>query len=495
MVDAADGKGSDENADKGKDKDKDKAPPRERSVTTQHEATIRGARIPYSATAATLILRDAEDEPQASIFHVSYLRGDVEDASSRPVTFAFNGGPGSSAMWLHLGCFGPRRLRMSDAVAPLPPPYSIVNNEHSLLDLSDLVFIDPVGTGYSRAHGKAKDKEFYEIKRDATSLAEFIQAWLTRHGRWSSPKFLAGESYGTTRAAAITDELLQAGVVVNGSIMVSNAMHFGTLAFETGNDLPYVLYLPSYAAVAAHHGVVKPPNGDLEAFLEEARAYAIGDYARALFQGHRLPSEERTQVALKLAYFTGLSAVWIERADLRIEIGRFTKELLRERGHVIGRLDARYLGSDPDHVGELPMEDPSFIQPLGPYTATVNQYLGKELEYPETRRYEAISLKVNESWSWADDKRMGYPNTAEHLRRSMLMNPHLKVFFANGLYDLATPFFATEYTASHLGREEHIRANVYEATYPAGHMMYVHPPSMERLRDDLERFYRAAIPS
>ncbi|MEZ4233925.1 MAG: hypothetical protein R3B89_32425 [Polyangiaceae bacterium] len=365
MVDAADGKGSDENADKGKDK----APPRERSVTTQHEATIRGARIPYSATAATLILRDAEDEPQASIFHVSYLRGDVEDASSRPVTFAFNGGPGSSAMWLHLGCFGPRRLRMSDAVAPLPPPYSIVNNEHSLLDLSDLVFIDPVGTGYSRAHGKAKDKEFYEIKRDATSLAEFIQAWLTRHGRWSSPKFLAGESYGTTRAAAITDELLQAGVVVNGSIMVSNAMHFGTLAFETGNDLPYVLYLP------------------------------------------------------------------------------------------------------------------------------MNQYLGKELEYPETRRYEAISLKVNESWSWADDKRMGYPNTAEHLRRSMLMNPHLKVFFANGLYDLATPFFATEYTASHLGREEHIRANVYEATYPAGHMMYVHPPSMERLRDDLERFYRAAIPS
>lgn len=497
---ARDSESKDDDRDDQDERGKDKKPapkeqaPKERSHSTQHEVSVRGACIPYTATAATLMLRDAEDEPQASIFHVSYLRGDVEDPSPRPVTFAFNGGPGSSAMWLHLGCLGPRRLVMADAVAPLPPPYSIVDNEHSMLDLTDLVFIDPVGTGYSRVHGKTKAKEYYEIKRDATSLCEFIQAWLTKHGRWSSPKFLAGESYGTTRAAAIADELLQAGVVVNGGIMVSNAMHFGTLAFETGNDLPYVLYLPSYAAVAAYHGKIKLPNDDLESFLQEAREYAVGEYARALLRGNRLSAEERTAVALKLSYFTGLSAVWIERADLRIEIGRFTKELLREQSQVVGRLDARYLGSDPDHVGELPMEDPSFIQPLGPYTAAVNQYLGKELEYPETRRYEAISLKVNEGWSWADDKRMGYPNTAEHLRRSMLMNPHLKILFASGLYDLATPFFATEYTASHLGREEHIKSNVYQAVYPAGHMMYVHPPSMERLRDDLERFYRAAIP-
>lgn len=483
------------NDDTTKSDGEKKPPPKEESHTTEHEVSIRGARIPYSATAATLILRDAEDEALASIFHVSYLRGEVADTAARPVTFAFNGGPGSSAMWLHLGCLGPRRLVMSDAAAPLPPPYSIVDNEHSLLDLTDLVFVDPVGTGYSRAHGKTKAKEFYEIKRDASSLAEFIQAWLTKHNRWSSPKFLAGESYGTTRAAAIADELLQAGVVMNGSVMISNAMHLGTLVFETGNDLPHVLYLPSYAAVAAYHGAVKPPNDGLEYFLTEAREYAIGDYARALLRGNQLPADERARVALKLAYFTGLSAAWIERADLRIEIGRFTKELLRERNQVIGRLDARYVGTDPDHVGELPMEDPSYIQPLGPYTATVNQYLRQELGYPDTRRYEAISLKVNESWSWADDKRMGYPNTAEHLRRSMLMNPHLKVFFANGMYDLATPFFATEYTASHLGREEHIRANIYQATYPAGHMMYVNPPSMERLRDDLERFYRAAIPS
>lgn len=472
-----------------------KAEPKEQSHSTEHSATIRGALIPYRATAGTLLLRDEEDQALASIFHVSYLRSDVVDPGSRPVTFVFNGGPGSSAMWLHLGCLGPRRLVMPDAVPPPPPPYKLVDNEHSLLDVSDLVFIDPVGTGYSRVHGKAKAKDFHSVKTDASSLCEMIQHWLSRHGRWASPKFIAGESYGSTRAAAITDGLLQAGCVINGSVMVSNAMHLGTLVFETGNDLPHVLYLPSYAAVAAYHGVVTPPDGDLEAFLAAAEEYAMGDYARALFLGSSLGDEERERVAQRLSEFTGLNAAWIARADLRIEIGRFTKELLRQRSHVVGRLDARYLGFDPDHVGELPMEDPSFIQPLGPYTAAVNGYLRGELGYPEQRRYDAISLKVGDTWTWADDKRMGYPNTAEHLRRSMLMNPHLKVFFASGLYDLATPYFATRYTATHLGREEHIRANVFESTYPAGHMMYSHQPSLAKLRDDLERFYRAATPS
>ncbi|MCB9597084.1 MAG: peptidase S10 [Sandaracinaceae bacterium] len=470
---------------------KDKPRPVERTVKSQRSIEIAGEVVRYTATAGTLFLKDDKDEPRAEVFYVAYTR-DVPDPTVRPVTFAFNGGPGSASVWLHLGALGPRRVEASDADATPPPPNRLVDNEHSILDVTDLVFIDPVGTGWSRVLGDVEASEFHGVKEDVASVAEVIQRWTSRNGRWASPRFLAGESYGATRAASLAAHLATEGMMVNGVVLVSAALMFQTLVFETGNDLPYVLYLPGYAATAAYHDrLVRPPK-DRAAFLREVERFAIEEYAPALMLGAALPVERRDALAETLGSMTGLDPrVWRQH-ELRVGLGRFCRELLRDEGRIVGRLDSRFTGflaEDSDDPGE---EDPSLYYPYGPYTTAIQDYLCRELGYEEERRYEVLSFSVNEGWKWTDDeaKRHGFINAAADLRRAMVHNPHLRVLFASGYYDLATPYFASVHTARHLGREPSIRAHVAETFYEAGHMMYLHEPSRGVLRDDLLKLIR-----
>ena len=412
---------------------------------------------------------------------------DVPDPTERPVVFAFNGGPGSSAVWLHLGTLGPRRVEAADAAPSPSGPVRIVDNADSILDAADLVFIDPVGTGWSRPLGDAKAADFHSVDDDARPVAEVIGRWTSRNGRWASPKVLAGESYGATRAGRLATLLADEGVMLDAVALVSPALMFQALVFETGNDLPYVLYLPGYAATAAYHERLSPAPADLPAFLREVEAFAIDEYAPALLKGAALPVARRDALAERLGRMTGLDAALWRRHELRVDLSRFCRELLRDEGRIVGRLDARFVGGLPRDADDPGEHDPAFYSPYGPYTAAIQHYLTRELGYEEERRYEVISLSVNESWRWTEpkQKRMGYVDTASDLRCAMIHHPHLTVLFANGYYDLATPYFASMHTARHLGREPAIRAQVRESFYEAGHMMYLHPPSRARLRHDL----------
>lgn len=466
--------------------------PEERQSVTQHRVTVDGETIRYTATAGTLFLRDDDGEPEASIFYVAYTRDGVDDAAERPVTFTFNGGPGSSSVWLHLGAFGPRRVTFPDASQPEPPSYEIVDNAHSLLDETDLVFIDPVSTGYSRALGEAESKQFLGVEEDVEAVYEFIRRWSTRNGRWNSPRFLAGESYGTTRAAALVNHAQDQGMFFNGVVLVSSILNFQTARFETGNDLPYMLFLPTYAATAWYHDALPERPDDLRAFLDEARQFALTTYGPALLKGDDLDGDERERVVAGLHRFTGLSRAFIEQSNLRVGIFRFTKELLRDDRRTVGRLDSRFRGIDSDAAGERFEHDPSYTAILGPYTAALNDYVREELEFEEERNYEILSGEVNRKWNWDVKGRSGYINVAEDLREAMSTNTHLRVLIANGYYDLATPFFATEYTVDHLGLEPALRDHVKLTYYPAGHMMYIHPPSLEKLKKDLAGFIRNA---
>lgn len=466
--------------------------PEERSVTTRHEVEIDGRDIEYEATVGTLFLKDEENRPRASMFYVAYERLGVDSPGDRPVTFVFNGGPGSSAVWLHLGAFGPRRVTFEQPGQPAPAPYTLENNDASLLDRTDLVFIDPVGTGYSRTLGEAEPKEFLGVREDVKSVGEFIRLYLARNERWNSPKFLAGESYGTTRAAALAAHLQRRGIFVNGVALISSILNFQTARFETGNDLPYILYLPSYAATAWYHEALDERPEDLDAFLDEVRRFARDEYAAALMKGAQLGGEERDRVIARLAGYTGLSERFIREANMRIGVPRFTKELLRDRRRTVGRLDSRYRGIDRDAAGESFQHDPSYTAIVGPYTAAMNDYLARELDYDEDREYEVLSFEVNRQWNWDVPGRAGYVNVAEDLRRAMSTNTHLEVLVANGYYDLATPFFATEYTMDHLGLEPSLRDNLHMRYYPAGHMMYVQPESLQRLREHMVEFIDGA---
>ena len=481
---------------KDKEKDAKKAETAtETSAVTKRTVTIAGKAIAYTATAGTLILKDDKGEPRASIFYVSYTKDGVKDRGERPVTFTFNGGPGSSSVWLHLGTFGPRRVAFADAAAPQPAPYGFVDNAHSILDSSDLVFIDPVGTGYSKPLGEAKLEDFTGVKEDVKATGDFIRLWTTRNNRWQSPKFLAGESYGTTRAAALVNHLQNSeGMTFNGVILVSSILNFQTARFDTGNDLPYITFLPTYAATAWYHGAVKK-TGALEPFLAEARAFAAGEYAQALMKGSKLGAPEADAVAGKLAHYTGVSKEFVLQANLRVDIARFTKELLRAQRRSVGRLDSRYQGIDEDAAGERFDHDPSMTAIMGPYTAALYDYVRSELKVEDERKYEILSGTVNGKWKWGAEGfgGGGYINVAEDLRLAMSKNPHLKVLVANGYYDLATPFFATEYTFDHLGLEPDLRGNVTLTYYPAGHMMYVHAPSLAQLKLDVSGFIEKAV--
>ncbi|HCU57681.1 MAG TPA: peptidase S10 [Anaerolineaceae bacterium] len=473
------------------DKEKTPVPAGEESISkTHHTIRIKGDIIEYSVTTGTIILKEEDfeegEKQKASIFYIAYTKDEPE--ANRPITFSFNGGPGSSSVWMHLGLIGPKRVLMTDEGEPVGPPYQLVDNEFSLFDQTDLVFIDPVSTGYSRTVPKEKPDQFHTVKKDIQSVGDFIRVWTTRNQRWASPKFLIGESYGTTRAAGLAGYLHQRhGMYLNGIMFISSILNFITAQFDEGNDLPYILFLPTYTATAwYHHKLSDDRQVDLEKAVAEARDFALNEYTLALMKGNALKGEERQQIIDRLSALTGLSKAYIEGTNLRINIHRFCKELLRDRGLTVGRLDSRYTGFDQDSVGEVHEVDPSYTAILGPYTATMYNYLRSELGYETDLPYEVLT-SLYQTWKY-EEYQNHYVNTASDLRQGFQYHPGLKVIVCNGYYDLATPLLATEYTFNHIPLPEAQQRNIQMKYYPAGHMMYLHLPSLEKVSEDLHAF-------
>jgi len=469
----------------------DKKEPQETLVESKHTITLAGQEYAYTVTTGTILLReeaerDKESEgakPKAAMFFTAYT---LDGGENRPLTFAFNGGPGSSSVWLHMGALGPRRIEMEFDGSLPRPPFKLVDNEFSLLAQSDLVFIDPVSTGFSRPVEGQKARDFHGFKKDIESVGEFIRLYTTRNKRWLSPKFLAGESYGTTRSAALSSHLLEKhGIYLNGIMLISSVLDFATLDFPPGQDLPYPLYLPSYAATAWYHNKLRI-HRPREKLLAEVEEVAQTEYAAALMKGDTLTAHERKQVVEKLARYTSLSADYLERANLRVSDTRFFKQVLRAEGKTVGRFDSRLISEDRDTLGEFAEFDPSFANVLGPYTAAFNHYIRAELNFESDLPYNILNGAVW-PWSYAEHENQ-YVKVAESLRQAMVQNPHMKIFVANGYYDLATPYFATEYTFSHMGLSPALRENVEMAYYEAGHMMYAFRPCLEQLTADLASF-------
>jgi carboxypeptidase C (cathepsin A) len=437
------------------------------------EYTIETGRMP--------ILND-EGEIDALVFYHYYKKKGDEN---RPLMFSFNGGPGSPSLWLHLGTMGPRRAKM-EADGNMPqPPYELVDNPHNWLEFADLVFIDPVGTGYSRAKDLETSKKFWGVKGDIESVGEFIRLFLVRKERWTSPLYLAGESYGTTRATGLSGYLIERGITFSGLILVSSVLSFQTLRFNKGNDLPYAVYLPTYAATAHFHGKV---TGDLQKIIDKARKFAFGDYWLGLAKGSNLQGTERENIRAELSALTGLSETYLEQCDLRPDIWKFCKELCREDGRTVGRLDSRFKGIDATNRGvdEGPEHDPSMSLLMGPYTSLYNHYARVECGYETDLEY-MVFKGIKKPWDWGSAGE-GHPDTSEAMRKAMSRNPYMGVFVASGYYDLATPFFATEYTVSHLDLDDSLRKNIEIREYEAGHMMYIHEGSLKKLAGDVGDF-------
>lgn len=462
-------------------------------VVTEHEMVIDGQVLHYTATTGLMVMKEEEGKAKAKIFFIAYTKKDVVDVSTRPLTISFNGGPGSSSVWLHLGVLGPKRVLSGDVGHIAPPPYRLTANEYTLLQSSDLVFVDPVSTGYSRPAPGEEAKQFHGLEKDIASVGDFIRLYVTRYQRWNSPKYLIGESYGTTRAAGLAGYLQDRhGMFLNGLLLVSVILNFQTARFDLGNDLPFLLFLPTYAATALYHHKVKPaPGQDVKMFLAAVEQFALHEYALALLQGDRLPPAEREQIVQQLAAYTGLSPAYLEQTNLRIQIHRFVKELLRSERRTIGRLDTRFQGVDRDAAGEGFEYDPSYAAIQGPYTATLNDYVRRELGFESDLPYEILT-GLYEQWDYGSHQNQ-YVNVAETLRSAMSKNEFLRVLVANGYYDLATPYFATEYTFNHLALDPALQRNIVMTYYEAGHMMYLHEPSLIQLSQDLRAFIEEGV--
>ena len=483
------------------------AEPKERLVTTEHRLALGKKTLEYTATCGTLVLRDytpsddkkdgaprKPDKATASFFFIAYtLKTAKKDSTPRPITFSFNGGPGSSSVWLHLGILGPQRVACDEFGHAPPPPYALADNEHTLLTDSDLVFIDPVGTGHSRMAEGEKPSEFHEYQRDLDSVGEFIRLYLTRYGRWGSPKYLIGESYGTTRAAGLTLHLQDKhDIYLNGVMLVSLAIDMQTLCFDPGNELPYALFLPTYAATAWFHQALAPaqqklPLGEV---VRAAEAYAQGEYTLALMQGSALAAAQRKEVVARLAQHSGLSAGYIERTELRIEPFRYFKELLRTNGLVVGRLDSRFIGREHDDAGEHPETDPFMHAVVGAYATGINRLLKDTLKYDADAPY-VVHAPIWDKWSWKGFENK-YVNIGASLRKAMQANPHMRVYVASGYYDLGTPHAAGDYTLAHLGLRGEALGRISVSYFEAGHMMYIHRPSLARMAKELRAFVRGS---
>lgn len=475
--------------------------PPETNSATDHEMTLDGKKLPYSATAGTLLIADEEEKPSCSIFYVAYTMKGVSDARTRPVTFLYNGGPGSASLPLHMAALGPLRVVTSSPEATAPAPYDLISNQYTLLDKSDLVFVDAPGTGFSRPVGKATIKNFAGADQDVAAFRKFIERYISVNHRWNSPKFLFGESYGTTRSAALAAALENDGVAVNGVVLMSTILNYFSRA--PGSDTVFIGYLPTYAAIADHFEKVQHKGKDLNAFLNEARAFARGPYAEALSQGHNLPPAQVVAIATQVSAFTGLSAQFIKEANLRVTPERFRKELLRDQRLFLGRYDARFEGTDVDAAGDNPGYDPSGTGVSPAFTAAFHDYLERELKYTSTETYYPHGPNVNQIWDHNHRPPSGQGPGAQPLRDiyvagdladAMRKDPHLKVFSVNGLFDLATPFFMTEYDLGHMELEPQLRKNIEFAYYPSGHMIYLNVDALRQLKTDLGHFYAEAAP-
>lgn len=470
--------------------------PKEESSVTDHTIRIGGQSIPYKATASTTLIKNDKGEPTALIYSTAYTKSDVKDASQRPIAFLYNGGPGSASIWLHIGAFGPRSV-VTDNAAPTPPaPYKMVDNENSLIDKTDLVFIDPVGTGFSHAVGKAQDKDFWGVDEDVKSLAQFISIYVSRNNRWNSPKFLIGESYGTFRSVALGEYLeSNENMSVNGIVLISSVLNLGTISFTPGEDQPYIFYLPTYAAVAWYYKLLKDRPDDLSAFLDQARQFAATDYAAALMKGSKLTAAEKSDMAKKLAQFTGLSEDYLIKADLRVGLAQFRAEIQRSRGLTIGRYDARYEGPMYDLLTERAEYDPSFSAVAGAFTAAFNSYVRSDLKFGGDKNYKVLPDGPGDAWDWKHGGRAGFPGAPSvegDLIHAMTEDAHLQVQVENGYFDMATPFFATEYTMDHLLLPDSGRSRIHLQYYNAGHMMYLHEEDLAKLKTNVGSFIDSA---
>jgi carboxypeptidase C (cathepsin A) len=480
--------------------------PQEKNSATSHEMTLDGKALRYTATAGNLLINGDDEQPNASVFYVAYTLEGVTEPRTRPLTFLYNGGPGSASMWLHMGSIGPVRVLTSSPEATGPGPYQVAPNQYSMLDKSDLVFVDAVGTGYSRPVGKGIIRDFAGTDQDVRAFQKFIYRYVNVNHRWNSPKFLFGESYGTTRSAALADALENSGMSFNGVVLMSSILNYFVLS--PGSDGLFIGYLPSYAAIAWHYEKVSHKGKDQKVFLDEVRAYARGPYAEALAQGHNLPAAQVDATAAKLASYTGLSAQYIKEANLRVDPARFRKELLRDQRAVIGRYDARFEGTDVDAAGETPGYDPSSTGITGAFVAALQDYLDRELKYTSNETYFPSGPGINQAWDHAH--RLGSAAApppggrgqappmrdayvAGDLADAMRKNPRLRVFSVNGLFDLATPFFNTEYDLAHIELEPKLRGNIQFAYYPSGHMIYLNVDALKQLRADLAGFYSRAL--
>ena len=471
--------------------------PKAEQAVTHHRLTIGGSTIDYTAVAGTLILRNAEDKPVASVGYVAYTQADVRDPGRRPLTFAFNGGPGSSSMWLHMGALGPRRIVTVDAAPTPPPPYSVVDNEDSILDRTDLVMIDPVGTGVSHAVCGHKDEEFWGVDADLDQVTRFIAQYVTDQQRWRSPKFLLGESYGTTRAAGVVNALQQRwSMAFNGVILASVATDIESLFTVAGNDRPYPLFLPSFAAAAWYHHQISGAR-DLKSLLDDVRAFALGPYLSALMKGDALTDPERDQLAERLHEFIGLPPDYLKAARFRVSETMFAHRLLAAKELTVGRLDARFTGPSVDPLAKDMHYDPLMTAIAPAFVAAFLDYYYRELNAARERTFKPFNFEIGRHWKWEHKGPLGETpqpivNTTPDLGHAMTLNPALRTLILNGYYDLATPILATEYTVEHLNLPASLRDHVQMKYYEAGHMMYLHPASLHQMKADVAAFIDAA---
>lgn len=451
-------------------------------VVKKHSMVLNGRTLEYTTTTGRLPIANEQGEAEAHIFFVAYTLDKPQ--GKRPLMFSFNGGPGSASVWLHMGVLGPKIVKMQEDGSYPPPPFELVDNPQSFLGFTDMVFIDPVGTGYSRAVKAELGKKFFGVQGDIASVGEFIRLWLGRYGRWNSPLYMIGESYGTFRAAGVAGYLVDKGVAFNGVCLISSILQYQTVQFAPGNDLPYSLFLPTYAAIGWYH---KKVPGELATVVKAAEAYAGGEYVAVLAKGDRLTAAERAAAVDKLHALTGLEKRFIERHDLRIEIGRFTKELLREQGETVGRLDGRLTGVEGLQGSERPEFDPSMTAIRAPYTALFNDYARRELGYESDLTYYILGGGIG-PWDYGAGGNNRFAETADALRQAFAKNPYMRVYIGSGYYDLATPYFATEYTFSHMGLPAKYKAQITTKMFPAGHMFYSYKPSLVELSKDIAAF-------
>ncbi|MGB7341600.1 MAG: hypothetical protein WBC91_22075 [Phototrophicaceae bacterium] len=462
-------------------------------IVTKHQIKVGNKTLKYTSNTGMMPLKNEKGDHHANMFFMAYTLDGVKDVASRSLTFVFNGGPGSSSVWLHLGAVGPKRVRMQDEGWLPQPPYQLEDNPHSWLDETDLVFIDPIGTGFSRAVNPDDNQKFWSLDGDLESVGEFIRLYLTHNSRWTSPLFLAGESYGTTRAAGLSGLLINKGIAFNGIILISTIINFQTARFVRGNDLPYALFLPTYTATAWYH---KQLDDDLQAMtlpdlLAEVETWAETDYTLALMKGDKLADDVRTYVVDTLSRYTGLDKKYIDGTKLRINIMRFCKELLRDDNRTVGRLDSRFKGYADLAITEFPEFDPSYSAIMPPYTAMFNQYVRETLGYETDEPYNILSFQVNQKWEY---DRGEFPDTSDHLRVALEHNPYMKVYVGQGYFDMATPHAAAHYSLNHMGIAPDLHDNIQYYFYEAGHMYYLDITQLEKLKSDVKNFMTFALP-